>query len=446
MDPVTWFVVIGFMAGCVYMTLPGYIAPLQNQPASLYWILCVGLVVRLVYMIPDPVLEVDFYRYLWDGAVINTGYSPYLWSPDQVLSGQAPKELQVLASNAPWIVEYINYPHLTTIYPPVAEAMFALANWIKPWDITVWRLILLVFDSATVWLLYLVLRHLGRPPVWIIIYWWNPVVIFEFSNAAHMDAILLPFLVAAFLFSLKTRREYISVLCLAMASAVKLWPVLLLPTLLRSHIRPTIRFWTVISALAVFTVAATALLWPFLAQAFHDFAGLQNYGTSWERNVAIFPVMDDGVRIILDTFGLYELDGGRITRTCIGLTIVVMALVINRRNPQDGEAMARRIIIVIAALLLLGPTLYPWYYTWMVPFLAIVPSRALLAFSVVLPLYMAQFHPWIQQHPQIFTDIIVWFEQGPVLVLLLLEWRQWCNGHKGRNGSHDLPPEQDHTL
>ena len=130
-----------------------------------------------------------------------------------------------------------------------------------------------------------------------------------------------------------------------------------------------------------------------------------------------------GLRSALDGYGLFDLDAGRILRFVVAVVVVMVALGINRRAATGPEMTVRRIIIVIATLLLLGPTLYPWYYTWLVPFLALVPITGLLAFSVVLPLYYLQFHPWIQDHSQAFTDYVVWLEQGPIFLLLFLAWR-----------------------
>lgn len=416
LEPVTGIVAAGMVAGFAFMLLPGALPYLQSRAGSLYWIVGIGLALRLVMMIPEPILEIDYFRYLWDGAVIQAGFSPYEWSPGRVLAGAAPDALSRLARTAPEIIGRINYPDLTTIYPPVAEFVFAVTSWIKPWDLMVWRLVILAFEVVTVGLLYALLTQLGRPPLWIIIYWWNPVVIIQFSNAAHMDAILLPALIGAALLALKNRRSLAAVGCLAMATAVKLWPVLLLPTLIRSASRPFV-------AAAVFTIASTALLWPFIDQAFQMDAGLRAYGVSWERNGALFHLTLGGLRTALDSYGLFDLDAGRILRAAVAAVVILIALGINRRPATDGEMMIRRLIIVMAALLLLGPTMYPWYYTWMVPFLAIVPNVGLLALSVVLPLYYIQFHPWIQANPWVFTEVVVWFEQGPVFILLFLGWR-----------------------
>ena len=52
-----------------------------------------------------------------------------------------PAGLDELLHEAGVILERINYPGLTTVYPPVAQAAFALAYWLKPWSLDAWRLV-----------------------------------------------------------------------------------------------------------------------------------------------------------------------------------------------------------------------------------------------------------------------------------------------------------------
>ena len=43
----------------------------------LYVILAAGLFCRLLMFLPEPVMEDDYQRYMWDGAVTANGYNPY---------------------------------------------------------------------------------------------------------------------------------------------------------------------------------------------------------------------------------------------------------------------------------------------------------------------------------------------------------------------------------
>ena len=48
-------------------------------------IVLVAVSTRLLLVFSNPILEVDFYRYLWDGIAANQGVAPYKYSPDAVL-------------------------------------------------------------------------------------------------------------------------------------------------------------------------------------------------------------------------------------------------------------------------------------------------------------------------------------------------------------------------
>ncbi|MGD8779206.1 MAG: hypothetical protein PVH88_09635 [Ignavibacteria bacterium] len=54
---------------------------MQNKKKWLPAIIIFGLVVRIILTPTFPVLEDDFYRYLWDGAVTANGINPYEHAP-----------------------------------------------------------------------------------------------------------------------------------------------------------------------------------------------------------------------------------------------------------------------------------------------------------------------------------------------------------------------------
>ena len=66
-----------------------------------------------------PLLSSDIYRYVWDGRVQRAGINPYRYLPD------AP---QLAFLRDPAVFPNINRAeYAPTIYPPTAEALFALA-------------------------------------------------------------------------------------------------------------------------------------------------------------------------------------------------------------------------------------------------------------------------------------------------------------------------------
>ena len=88
--PVPALAALSVVAGGVYVLVAaGGRRLLSTQRRVVFWVLLVGAAMRLVMMCSTPILEDDFYRYLWDGAVLAHGFNPYAYAPGAVASGSA---------------------------------------------------------------------------------------------------------------------------------------------------------------------------------------------------------------------------------------------------------------------------------------------------------------------------------------------------------------------
>ena len=124
---------IGIVFASLAWIIPWTIRASGSQRAGLlYFVLALGLLLRLAMLVSSPALEDDFYRYLWDGGVVSAGYNPYARSPNAVFDVNAPEPLQQLAAESGAVIERVNHPHLKTIYPPVAQFWFAVAHKMQP--------------------------------------------------------------------------------------------------------------------------------------------------------------------------------------------------------------------------------------------------------------------------------------------------------------------------
>ncbi|HFE63511.1 MAG TPA: DUF2029 domain-containing protein [Caldithrix sp.] len=200
-------------------------------------VILLGAVSRLVLFPSHPFLEDDFYSYLWDGAVTAYFIDPYRYSLRGVRFGEIDdpddgRQLAAWAAQAGRVFRRINFPEIRTIYLPVAQFMFAIAYVAKPWSLLSWRILLLLIDGLTLFLILRLLKELGRSSLWSVVYWWNPIVLKEFFDAGHKDLLVFPFLLGMFLFLFEKR--YLSAAILSgLATGVKFWPVVLFPLLMR---------------------------------------------------------------------------------------------------------------------------------------------------------------------------------------------------------------------
>ncbi len=382
----------------------------QDSTRFLLFIVVAGLLVRLVQLGATPLLEDDYNRYLWDGAVTAAGQNPFSVSP-LTASGDQNHGLSGLRERAGAVFEGINYPEYRTIYPPVAQAAFALAHWVAPFSLDAWRGVLIALELGALALLIALLRRLGRSPLWCAFYWWNPLVIKEVANSAHMEPVLMLPVLAAMWFALVTRPIWASGL-LAVAAGVKLWPMLLSAALFRRLLSD----WKTLSfAAGLAAVLLAVFAWPILHAGLGSDSGFVAYAQKWRASSAAFLVANWLAGIVAGA------DSGVIARALLVLILASAIGWIVRRKAADGEHILHQMFLVTAALYLLSPSQFPWYFLWVAPFLCIFPVRGLMLAGALLPLHYLYFHYSARDIADTYRYGIVWFMWVPVWAVLVTD-------------------------
>ena len=311
--------------------------------------LTVAVVSRVVLVPASPDLSTDIYRYAWEGRVVLRGENPFAVVPAD----------SSLASLRDDDFARINHRHMATIYPPLAQAVFAFAAWLHP-GVRTLKGLFVFFDLGTMLLLMLLLRMRGRPPTHALVYAWSPLVILETGHSGHMDVLGVFFLLAGITLLVRGR-AMTGYLALGASFLSKYVTLLLLPFFVAR------RHWRGIAIAAV--VAAAGYL-PFLDAGPRLLDSLRAYGGTWWFNGPPF-------------MGLAGMLGdpilGRRLLVGAGLAFAIAAAFRERD-------LVRYSFLVIACSLLLAPTVYPWYLTWLVPFLCFYPSRAWIAFTGLVAL------------------------------------------------------------
>ena len=407
-------------------------------------LLGLGLVLRALWFGSTPIYEDDFYRYFWDGNLIVSGYSPYVTAPADALPPILPAniggstleqdgidpELQAIKENGP--VERVAYPYVKTIYPPIAQAFFALSQLASHWDLDAWRLILLIFDGLSLWFLLRLVRRFKKPDWSVMIFWLNPLLITETMNAGHMDILLLPFLISAVLLVLNARRKT-AALSLVGAVGVKLWPIILAPLLFANYLKAPIKhFKSAILVALILVGVSLSVLYPQLAARFEPDTGIAAYSANWQTNSFLFGYIDDMFAVAFDD------NDGTYARMLVFMGILGLiffkSLKVDLSKP---ETLTKSLLVVSASLFLLSPTGYPWYLIWIIPWLVLHPSPALLLLTVTLPLYDLRYPLSLGADGNLFDDLIVPIEFAPSVLWIAIDFVKSLKGkHSDRRETH----------
>jgi len=419
--PIIPLVTVMMLAGLIYVVVVLRLKNTVFNKNLLVWIIAIGLLLRFSMLVSTPMLEDDYFRYLWDGGVLANGFNPYTYSPRDILDKDVhgmPEDLSQLARDANPIIQKINHPWLRTIYPPITESAFAFAHFMNPWSLASWRLVLAAADVITLFLLVAILRVLNFSIAGLVIYWWNPLLVKEIYNSGHMDVILFPFILGAMLFVIQ-RRYVLASGTLGLAVGTKFWPIILLPVVLRPILRDPRRL---VPSFLVFICLSIAMLLPVCLAGFDSESGFKAYGKHWEMNDALFMLILWAVQLLVKAFRFDAGYAQPLARAVVAGILVAWTLWLIRKDESDPAVISRRFLLVIAALFMLSPTQFPWYYLWMVPFLALTPRTSLIVLTALLPLYYMRFYFAAKGMVAINDNGIVWLEFVPIWCLLTWEW------------------------
>ncbi len=309
-------------------------------------VVAAAVLLRLWFLFEPPLLSGDVYRYVWDGRIVNAGFNPYLHVPaDPALAALRDPNLFSLIDKRDYAV---------TIYPPVAEALFALVTRLSG-TVLAMKAAMLGLEGVAVLAVARLLDRLGRPRALLAAYLLHPAPIWEFADNGHLDAAMMAFTFGAFAWGVAERRPYRAALMLTLGALIKPTAALALPAIWRPF---DLR-------LPLFAIALAALCYvPFLSAGTGIVGFLPNY--AHEQG------LDTGngffLLAVLKRLGLFLPWFNGAYLAVSGLILLALAL-LAPRNRAEGlvQSLRTAAVLVLTFLLLLTPV-YPWYFLIAGPF------------------------------------------------------------------------------
>lgn len=450
---------------------------------------------RVVLLWSCPIQEVDLYRYIRDGEVTVDGGNPWEFPPSAGNSPEAtslndttfpPQKIKATRTGLAEVQSRVHFPELRSPYPPVSQAVFALSAYCTPADATLethrlaMKCWIVLFDLGVIVLLIRLLILAGKPVGWAIAYAWCPLVLKEFANSGHLDAITVFFSLAAVERLLTTvlqsqkgtqssvtiwRNILLSAGLLALATGGKLYPIVLTPL----FAVVVLKHWglgKLVASLVVFLLISVLIFLPMwnarAAAPPGEGSGLTEFVTRWEMNDSLFLVIRENLRApqvepaawfavtpqewreeLVTTWA----DRLHIPRHKVSFLIAravslliyagIVAWLMARVWRSAGEHFLEAVFLSLAWFWLLAPTQNPWYWTWALPFVPFARGRTWLMVSGMTLIYYLRF--WFSAHygntivystpykgENFFDLVVTWIEFAPIYVSLLIAavWRK----------------------
>ena len=308
-------------------------------------VIAVALILAVVARVPLLTADIgdqsDIYRYLWDARVVRAGLNPYAVTPQ--------------SAAVAWLhtadTRRMNNQDVPSPYPPAAQLFFAVVALFVDSAPGV-RWVLAVCDVGVMAALAVWLRSTRRSPAWVLAYAWHPLVIIETAREGHLDVAGVLIVLIAAIAAARAAMGTATVL-LAVATAFKLWPVVLAPLLwARGRGRHA----------AVATLVLAGFYLPFVWDGSPPLGSVVDVVRRFRFNSPVFDLLEQ----VAPAWPL--------TALAVGAGLVTACLQ-RHRSLGDPGAWAWP----LAVTLLLSPMVYPWYLVWLVPFLG---TRATLPLAV----------------------------------------------------------------
>ena len=352
-----WVAFCGYFASCVAV----FRAHDSDQQISVrvgQFVLFLAIATRLVMLSAPARFNSDVSRYVWDGQLVCQGINPYEFVP-------ADPELDHVRDAQLYANLKTEFNEVRTVYGPVSMLAFAASqqlDWLHQNDHLRIRIMMVLGDIVTIFLLALTLSRLGQSQLYVLVYALNPLLIDSFAQRGQMEGILLPWIALGILL-FACRRWASCGVVLAIAASVKI--NLLLPGV--------VVFAALISkdrksgcAFALFYLVVFTLLHiPLIVVGQDAASGLVDYATVWKTNGSVFSLFD---------YLLEDVMARRVT----GVVFLALSIFLTYRasaSPSKVYGFCKFSAWWFVILLMLSPSVFPWYVTWTLPLVTICGTQ-----------------------------------------------------------------------
>lgn len=321
-------------------------------------------VVSMIFIAVIPFTCSDVFYYLGIGR-LNSEYHQnpyYITIKEFVNQGDNNKYLEqdtVLAQG------YINdWADSTVVYGPIWTLICRIVASMSFGNIDiglfVFKLINLIVHLLNCYLIY----KISNKKIFVLLYGVNPFILIEGIACVHNDMFVILFTLTSFYFLLKKKNILLSILFLALATAIKYFTIILLPFLVIYYVRqdkPIVRFKKCIMYGFLFVVILSVFYLLYI-QDINIFGGLfiqqEKIAKSFYIIISEYFTSPTGLVKAINTTLLLSF-------AIIYCTSCIVLL--NKKEIKFRQEIQKANYFIMAFLFLLITNFQPWYIMWLFP-------------------------------------------------------------------------------
>ena len=318
-------------------------------------------IISLIFVVVLPIISSDVFYYLGIGRLD----SKYGQNPYYVTIKDFVDENNIDLSTDTTLAEgYRNYwSDTTVVYGPIWTMICKIVSGITFGNIDIALLVLKLLNVGVHILnCYLIYKISGKK-IFTLIYGLNPYMFIEGIAHVHNDIYVLTFVLASIYFLLKRKNLILSILFLALATAIKYFTILLLQLIIIYYFRdkkPLERFKRCIlyGILFILMVGVTYLIY---VQDIQVLSGIMTQQEKFAKNFYI---------ILMEYFDIPDLISN-VNGTFFSCFVIIYLFtnitLLYKKNINFGEESRKYEYFLIAFLFLLITNFQTWYIMWLFP-------------------------------------------------------------------------------
>jgi alpha-1,6-mannosyltransferase len=364
---------------------------LKNAKDHLVFWIASSIIFRFVILFSVPNLSDDFYRFIWDGRLLSSGYHPFANPPNYYVENN----IAVTGINES-LYSNLNSKDYFTIYPPLAQFLFWLCAELSSsiyTNLVLLKLFNFLAEIVSIIMLGKLLKHFDLATENVLIYALNPLIILELTGNAHFEAVMICFLLVGIYFITK-QRLIPAATFLALSIGVKLIPIIFLPAIL-----PLVGRNKAIKFYMVTFVVCVLLFLPLLDMEL--LTGFQNslgyYFSRFEFNASIYYLVR-GLGYLIFGYNIIHIAGA-----VLGIMAAALILQFSLKGlprifldstpsvsakasvPELAEwNFIHTLIGSLLIYLLFTTTVHPWYVSTLLALTALVDYRFVLVWTYMI--------------------------------------------------------------